>query len=137
MASERTTSLDGVADAALPDRVFEALEVLWAQSPHVGDEDRTMFALAVSEIAANIAEHARAREPVQVSVTLGVGADDAWAVFSDTADPALIDLRNVGMPGTDAESGRGLAMALATLDELVHETSAGNTWRLRRRLRSA
>ena len=137
MATERTARLDGIVDAALPDRVFEALESLWPQSAHVGDEDRTMFALAVSEIAANIAEHAEAREPIHVSVVLGVGDDDLWAVFSDTADPALIDLSDIDMPGMDAESGRGLAMALATLDELVHETDKGNTWRLRRVLHPA
>ena len=48
------------------------------------------------------------------------------------SEPALIDLGSVSMPGSDAESGRGLAIALATLDELVHETERGNVWRLRR-----
>ena len=36
------------------------------------------------------------------------------------------------MPDEQAESGRGLAIALAALDELSHETDGGNTWRLRR-----
>ena len=54
-----------------------------------------------------------------------------------TADPALLDLRHVEMPDEDAESGRGLAIALATLDELTHERDGGNTWRLRRLHRGA
>jgi serine/threonine-protein kinase RsbW len=39
------------------------------------------------------------------------------------------------MPGADAESGRGLALALAALDELRHETDDGNVWILRRERR--
>ncbi len=127
--------LEGTADADLPDRVYEALDSLWGGAAHVGDEDRTLFALAVSEVAANIVEHARSREPIRVTVVLEVDHDALSAIFTDTADPALIDLRSVSMPGEDAESGRGLALALATLDELVHETEDGNTWRLRRDIR--
>jgi serine/threonine-protein kinase RsbW len=130
-----TAQLDGIADASLPDRVYDALEALWEKSPQVGDEDRTLFTLAVSEVAANIVEHAQSREPIRVRVALEVTGDAATAVFTDTADPALIDLGDVSMPDADAESGRGLALALATLDELVHETDNGNTWRLRRNLR--
>ena len=137
MPTERTARVEGIADAGLPDRVFEALESLWTSAPHVGEEDRTLFALAVSEIAANVVEHAEAREPIHVTVTLTVGDDALGAVFTDSADPALIDLTRVSMPGADAESGRGLALALATLDELVHETTDGNTWRLRRDIRPA
>jgi len=135
MSTERVVHVAGIADAGLPDRVFDALETLWDAAPHVGEEDRSLFALAVSEIAANVVEHAEAREPIHVSVALSVDDDALGAVFTDTADPALIDLGRVSMPGEDAESGRGLALALATLDELVHETHDGNTWRLRRDIR--
>lgn len=94
-----------------------------------------LFRLAVSEVATNVVEHALPREPIHVTVEVDADADAFSAVFTDTADPALIDLGAVEMPGEDAESGRGLAIALATLDELVHERGGGNTWRLRRRFR--
>ncbi|MEJ1154448.1 MULTISPECIES: ATP-binding protein [Microbacterium] len=135
MPTERTEHVCGRVGADLTDRVLDALAALWESGPPVPAEDREPFALAVSEIAANIVEHASAREPVHVSLTLTMTETMLEAVFTDTADPALIDLSSIQMPDWHAESGRGLALALATLDELVHETHEGNTWRLRRVVR--
>ncbi|WP_426322479.1 ATP-binding protein [Microbacterium sp. E-13] len=132
MATESEIRLEGLADDALIDRVHDALDELFGRTAGVSDEDAMMFRLAVSEVATNVVDHALAREPIQVSVALDADAESLSAVFTDTADPALIDLGAVSMPGDDAESGRGLAIALATLDELVHETHSGNVWRLRR-----
>lgn len=136
MSTERVARVECVADAELVDNVLNALDSLWSSGPPVAEEDRGLFALAVGEIAANIVAHARGREPIQVSVRLSVDPDALEAVFTDSAEPALIDLSAVTMPEWDAESGRGLALAQETLDELVHETHDGNTWRLRRRLRA-
>ncbi|MHC2998471.1 hypothetical protein OB08_04045 [Microbacterium sp. HJ5] len=124
--------LAGIADPLLVDRVHDALDELFERTPAAGEEDRMLFRLAVSEVATNVVEHAAAREPIQVTVQLDADKHGFSAVFTDTADPALIDLKSVTMPGEDAESGRGLAIALATLDELAHESDGGNTWRLRR-----
>ena len=135
MQTERTEHVSGIVADDLPDRVLDALTALWASGPPLPAEDREAFALAVSEIAANIVEHASAREPIHVSLTLTMTEAMLEAVFTDTADPALIDLSAIQMPDWDAESGRGVAGALVTLDELVHETHDGNTWRLRRIVR--
>lgn len=124
--------LAGIADPPLVDSVHEALDQLFERVPGAGEEDRMLFRLAVSEVATNVVEHAAAREPIHVTVELDGDGESFRAIFTDTADPALIDLGAVAMPGEDAESGRGLAIALATLDELVHENDGGNTWRLRR-----
>lgn len=132
MSTELSAHVAGLADAGFPGRVLDALDGLWASAPTVAAEDRELFALAVSEIATNVVTHARAREPIHIEVTLRVGEDVVEAVFADDGDPALIDLSKVDMPSWDAESGRGLALALAALDELTHETADGNTWRLRR-----
>ncbi len=131
MSSERVAHVECVADASLVDNVLNALDSLWSGAA-VDEEDRGLFALAVGEIAANIVEHARGREPIQVSVRLSASPAALEAVFTDNAEPALIDLSSVTMPEWDAESGRGLALAQETLDELTHETHEGNTWRLRR-----
>ena len=132
MSTDPGIQLAGIADPLLVDRVHDALDRLFEDTAAGGDEDRMLFRLAVSEVATNVVEHAAAREPIHVTVRLDGDERGFSAVFTDTADPALIDLDAVRMPGEDAESGRGLAIALATLDELAHETGAGNTWRLRR-----
>jgi serine/threonine-protein kinase RsbW len=132
--------IEGRADDDLIEEVHAGLDRLWRSDTGagVGEEDRTLFTLAVSEIATNIVEHARAREPISVSVELTVDGDALRATFTDDADPAIIDLRAVSMPGEDAESGRGLALAVATLDSLEHDGGSwGNVWRLARRLRPA
>lgn len=124
--------VEGPADLSLVDAVHAALESLWNAVPNVSDEDRMLFALAVSEVATNVVEHAEGPEHPEVSIRIEADADALTAVMTDNADPALIRLDRVGMPGEDAESGRGLALALAALDELTHVPGDGNVWRLRR-----
>ncbi|TQK18244.1 serine/threonine-protein kinase RsbW [Microbacterium sp. SLBN-154] len=126
--------VEGRADDTFLDEVHQVLDLLWSGRPEVDEEDRTLFTLAVSEIATNIVEHARAREEISVSLDVSIDDTGLRAVFADDAQPALIDLATVSMPGEDAESGRGLALALATLDELEHSGEGGNVWRLTRRL---
>lgn len=134
MVSERLAHavVEGPADLKLVDAVHAALDSLWTAVPDVSDDDRLLFALAVSEVATNVVEHAEGPDHPLVSVRLEVDAEALTAVMTDDADPALIRLDQVEMPGADAESGRGLALALAALDELVHDPGDGNVWRLRR-----
>lgn len=129
--------IEGPADLTLVDAVHDALEDLWRRVPEVSDEDRMLFALAVSEVATNVVEHAEGPKHATVTVRLEVDAAMLTAVMTDDADPALIRLDRVAMPGEDAESGRGLALALAALDDLEHDPGDGNVWRLRRRRRDA
>ncbi|GAA1695550.1 hypothetical protein GCM10009808_10980 [Microbacterium sediminicola] len=128
------TSLTGVAEAGLIDEVHSKLAWLWANVEGATIDDRELFELAVGEVAANVVEHGRGRPPVEITVTLEASSTALTAIFADNADPAVVDLSGVSMPDVDAESGRGLALALLALDELVHETGPGNTWRLVRHL---
>lgn len=128
--------VSGRAELALVDAVHDALDEIWRAVPDVSDEDRLLFALAVSEVATNVVEHAAGDASPTVTIRLSVDAAELVAVMSDDADPALIRLDRVTMPDAEAESGRGLALALAALDELRHETDDGNVWILRRDRRS-
>ncbi|WP_336659484.1 ATP-binding protein [Leucobacter sp. USHLN153] len=155
-----TLELRGPADLAFVDRALDALEALWLDAEHVSPIDQTMFALALSEILTNIATHgtgeagspadsAESRadsaadgaaagaspEPRDVEIELRIEADQRalTATIRDTAAPASIVWGEVEMASTEAESGRGLALVRAALDEVEHTaTSQGNTWRLRR-----
>lgn len=128
--------VSGRAELALVDAVHDALDEMWRAVPDVSDEDRLLFALAVSEVATNVVEYAAGDASPTVTIRLSVDAAELVAVMSDDADPALIRLDRVTMPDAEAESGRGLALALAALDELRHETDDGNVWILRRDRRS-
>lgn len=125
----------GPARLALVDRVHDALEKLWEQAREVPVDDRTLFALAVSEVLTNMVQHSDGPCEVSVSVELRATDDDLTAILVDTAPPAAIDWHGVAMPDTDSESGRGLALARAALDEFTHTfDEGGNRWLLRRRL---
>lgn len=123
---------------AVPETVDAAhleLEALWVDAAEVDPTDRMRFELAVIEVLANIVEHAYAAddgpEVRGLDVDLRVHADRLEADLHDDGVPAALDLSAVTMPGEDAESGRGLALALASVDDLAYSREDGrNRWRL-------
>lgn len=129
-------SVTAAATPEVVDEVLDRLEDLWAAHPDVDAADRTRFQMGLIEILANIVEHAYRldQEPVRrrLSVEVDVAPDALSAVLGDNGQPVEIDLGLVTMPDADAESGRGLALALASLDHLEHERVGGrNRWTLR------
>jgi serine/threonine-protein kinase RsbW len=124
------------------DLVHDVIEQLWSHEPAPSMGDRMRFEMAVIEILGNIVEHAARVDPPDVSprqFDLVVSCDDEAieARFGDDGKPAEIDLEQVAMPGVEAEAGRGLAMAVAAVDELSYERIGPvNHWRLVCRRRS-
>jgi serine/threonine-protein kinase RsbW len=115
------------------DATHQALADFWLRL-HTPPEEmwRVRFELAISEVAANIIEHAK---PVTVRLQLGVEPGQAIAEFRDTglewhAPPSP----NV-MVGDLSERGRGLWIARASVDEVCYERAGTiNRWRLVKRL---
>lgn len=133
LQAEVPTSLEGV------DAVHDLLASFWENEPVVPDLCRMRVETAVVEVVANIVEHAFAADQTSGAdgerrrLTIAVGRDDASVVVAcrDNGQPAAIDLSNVTMPDDEAESGRGLAMAVQVLDDLHYEHVEGrNHWRL-------
>jgi serine/threonine-protein kinase RsbW len=119
------------------DLVHPALDQLWSLNDSVPPRDRFRFETAVVEVFANIVEHAFHADEVaeasgrRLDLVLAVRSGAVEADFSDNGRPVALDLSNVTMPDPDAEEGRGLAMAIASLDDLSYERSEGrNRWRL-------
>ncbi|MBC7630991.1 ATP-binding protein [Aeromicrobium sp.] len=98
--------------------------------------DRIRFETAVIEVAGNILEHSTrtdppSDEPRSFNIVLQGDAHALTAEFRDDGKPVEIDFEQISMPADDAEEGRGLALALATVDEISHEHTDGlNIWRL-------
>ncbi|MGZ4451847.1 MAG: ATP-binding protein [Nocardioides sp.] len=128
--------------ARLPslDLVQPALERLWQTHEEVPLRERMRLETAVVEIFVNIVQHAYRADSAQQDarrLELVLAADEAGleATFVDNGEPAEIDLSRVTMPDSDSESGRGLAMAIAALDDLRYERTGGrNRWHLLVRL---
>lgn len=112
------------------DRIMDLVGEMFAVE-EIDDSDRMQFEIAVAEIGANIIEHAGRGRPISLTLQLTLFPDRLEAVFLDDGAPARVDLRSVELPDALAERGRGLAIALAALDELrYHRRSDTNRWTL-------
>ncbi len=125
------TAHEGAIDTAQ-----DLVASLFAEHPEVSARDRCRFETAVVEVLANIVEHAFATHEVpgarRLRLTLAASPTVLTAELADNGEPARVDLSTVIMPGEDAESGRGLALALAAVDDLQYRNVEGrNFWDLR------
>lgn len=128
------TAFDVPAVPESLDTVQDRFAAWWA-SLGVDDLPRR-FALetALAEIAANIVEHTARSDREsgrRYSVELDATPEAFSAVLRDNGLPVDLDLSAVTMADVDAESGRGLALAIAALDRLEHRHEGGhNVWTL-------
>lgn len=121
------------ADAAGLDNVHELIERFWHEHDAGSDGDRIAVTIALGEIAGNVVRHG-VGAPFAVSLRR---ADAAVVAVVDEPGPALpADVVTAcGLPDDDAESGRGLALARAAVDELTYErVDDHNRWTVRRRV---
>lgn len=127
--------LDAVTGPNTLDQIQGTLDRLWEQHPQVSRTARIHMELAAGEIGANILKYARAGEPVRMRMEADVRDGTVRINFTDDGQPSPVDLDAVSMPTEMAEKGRGLAMAIAVLDQLSFERDAkSNRWSLVRRL---
>lgn len=126
--------LETVATPACLDQVHELFEALWIDVPDVVARDRIAFETAVSEVAANIVEHAAAmRDDIDLRLVLCADVERVEAKLQDGGYPYDADLAR-DRTGPDDEHGRGLMIATALTDELVYERDGPiNRWYLARR----
>ncbi len=128
-ASELTFT--GPAESGCLDHIHDLMAEAWVREPGVSTDDKVLFATAVAEVAANIVSHGQSSTGTEVTLTLRLAADQIEAVFLDDGDPADVDVDQAVLPADSAESGRGLAIARAALDELAYERLGSiNRWRL-------
>lgn len=118
--------------------VHALLEQVWRDEPQVKARDRLCFETALIELASNVISHGDAGCGVRFRLAVRVTRARIEADLSDDADDPGLDADAPTMPDAAAESGRGLAMIGALVDELTHSRTAdGNTWHLARTLTGA
>lgn len=127
--------LEGPAEVSILEDAHLLLEQVWAEVPDLDPGDRIRFEIAVVEILGNIVEHAFAADQAhpgrRLELTVTADADALVAEMGDNGEPVGLDLHDVSLPEIDDESGRGLAMAKASVDEISYDRVEGcNRWRL-------
>lgn len=131
MAGDRY-ELSGLAIPEGLDRLLDLLAVVGGDHPDIDQQDLMLFSTAVIEIAGNVVEHGRPVGAVAWHLVLEVRPDVLEATLSDGGEEyAGLPEGWADLPDPWAESGRGLALAAAGLDELGFERRDGrNTWHL-------
>ena len=136
------TEDDGRLDLSAPatpemiELVHAVLEQLWEANEDVAVADRARFEMAVIEILGNIIEPPPQSDPPaagsrRFDIAVAAPATALVESFGDNGLPMSIDLSAVAMPDELAESGRGLALAMAAVDDLTYDRENGrNHWRL-------
>ena len=129
-----TRCLRAEATPACLDRVHALLAELLAEGPGVLPADRIGFETALAEVVANVVEHAAAERTVHLVVRLTARSDRLDAELRDDGPPVEVDLAAAALPDPTAETGRGLALARAAVDEVAYDRAGGeNRWRITRR----
>jgi len=122
---------------AVPDQL-DAVHALLAQAagehPKLDSMDVMLFETAIVEIANNVVEYGRPEGEVRWKFTIRVHEDEIEAELDDTGQ-SFTPQQGKGMPGEDAEGGRGLPLAEALLDKIEFSRLGDtNHWRMVRRL---
>ncbi|HET9127089.1 MAG TPA: ATP-binding protein [Propionibacteriaceae bacterium] len=123
--------MDGLAVPESLEQLHELLERVRRDHPDVDETALMMFETAVVEIHGNVIRHGRPRGKVSYEFRLEV-QDDRLRAHLTTDDDEVPDLSHLhGLEPADplAESGRGLWLAEAMLDELRYARSGNhNIW---------
>lgn len=126
--------LEGFAVPDQLDAVHTLLGEAAADHPALDPMDVMLFETAVIEIANNVVEYGRPEGEVRWKFTIRVNDDTIEAELDDTGQ-TFTPARGKGMPGEDAEGGRGLPIAEALLDQIEFDRVGDtNHWRMVRRL---
>jgi serine/threonine-protein kinase RsbW len=114
-------------------RLWQEVERVWSRPPD--SPWRAQFATGVGEIAANIMQYAyTAESPGAMSLRLRAYERSVEACFRDNGQPYVPRDDAVKSDPFDvlalAESGRGIALAQAAVDQLTYERSpaGSNRW---------
>ncbi|WP_019135147.1 ATP-binding protein [Cellulomonas massiliensis] len=120
--------LDGDDEAVL-DRVHDALARLWRSASDVDETDRIALETAVVEVAGNVVRHGAAGPGRHLALT--ADARRLVAEVTQPGPPPPLDLA-AAMPGSDQESGRGLALTRLLVDLTCAERAGATVWTLAR-----
>jgi serine/threonine-protein kinase RsbW len=122
--------LSGLAVPESLDLVQDLLGRVRGEHPDIDETDLSMFETAIAEIHGNVVKHGRPPGQVVYAFSLAVRPDRLVGFLADTGEPAP-DLSTLPVVDELAESGRGMWLARATLDELEYARCGDrNTWKM-------
>jgi serine/threonine-protein kinase RsbW len=120
------------------DAVHALLEAVWADAPDIPMMERFKFETALLELASNVVKHADGGSGLWCTLEIDAHSDSIQATVFDDGEPSddrILVPRD--MPDALSESGRGIAMIQALVDDLVYSREGTmNRWHISRRFTS-
>jgi serine/threonine-protein kinase RsbW len=115
--------------------LHDLLESVWADVPRIAVRERFGFETALVELVGNVICHADSGSGVSCTLSIETVENRIEALLSDTGEPGDVELRGRDMPDGLSESGRGIPLIQALVDELSYEREGGfNRWRISKQL---
>ena len=115
--------------------VHTLLDTVWQSSPHIDEAEQMRFELAIVELVSNVIKHSDSGAGVSCTLSIETFPDRIEAVLRDTGEPGNMKLTNRIMPDDDSESGRGIPIIHALVNEFSYERDGEfNIWRLTRNI---
>ena len=117
------------------DAVHALLETVWADVPDIPMMERFKFETALLELASNVVKHADGGYGLWCTLEIDAGPGRIEALVLDDGEPSDAHvLAPREMPDELSESGRGIAMIQALVDDLAYSREGTtNRWRISRR----
>ncbi|BDZ44827.1 ATP-binding protein [Naasia aerilata] len=120
------------------DTVHSMLSSVWEENSTVPAIDRFSFETALVELASNVMRHADPGSGISCRLAITVFPDRIEATLTDSGKPGDVQLVGRAMPDELSESGRGIPMIRALVDDLDYSREEGsNSWRISRHLRGS
>ncbi|MEO6533530.1 MAG: ATP-binding protein [Pseudolysinimonas sp.] len=116
------------------DTVHDLLEDVWTDAPSIPAGDRLRFETALIELASNVIRHADGGSGVTCTLMIETFPDRIEATLSDSGEPGNVQLAEREMPDDLSESGRGIPLIQALVDELSYDRDGSlNRWHIMRK----
>lgn len=115
--------------------VHEFFKGIWVENSHVSNRDRNSIETAIIEITANIISYSSATAGIKCEIVLEIGEQSVNATITDNGDLAELEIDEHIMPDEFSESGRGIPLIRALVDEFSYENrNKENTWKISKRI---
>lgn len=115
--------------------VHDFLSDIWEENPQIFGGDRNSIETAVIELTSNIILYSNATSGIRCQITIEVDREEVHITVTDNGDLADLEIDEHIMPDEFSESGRGIPLIRALVDEFTFENlNRENTWKISKRI---
>lgn len=117
--------------------VHDFLASIWKENSRVSRRDWNSIETAVIELASNIILYSNATRGIRCQIIIEVNREGVHVTITDNGGLAELEIDEHIMPDEFSESGRGIPLIRALVDEFTHKSLNGeNQWKISKKIQS-